>query len=151
MEATVGPTHHAVLQQDVHSSHFVLHLPVVIVRVHGRPYDQVIPTVLVKVSDGETVTEVRPQLVAGDVLQVDQVVRVDGNLGWVEVAIRVVLEGPTTCEAGRWNHLERREPKKVTADLLALFSLVWRANRQVDFSSVLLHRIMRRQLLESSN
>lgn len=62
------------------SADLVLHLPVVVVRVHRRAHDDVIQPVVVEVHDAQTVAEVRPQLVAADVVQRDQVVGVERDL-----------------------------------------------------------------------
>lgn len=64
----------------MNSADLILHLPVVVVRVHRRAHDDVIQPVVVEVHDAQTVPEVRPQLVAADVVQRDQVVGVERDL-----------------------------------------------------------------------
>ena len=81
ISASHAVTHDAVLQEHVHASHFVAHFFVFVVGVERRPDDQVVAPVAVEVRHGEAVAEVGPELVARDVLQVDEVMRVDRDLG----------------------------------------------------------------------
>lgn len=80
LKVSLRVTHGTVLQDDVDASDLVLHFSVEVVSVERSPNYEVVATVVVQVCHREAVAKIRSQLVSRDVLQIDQVMRVDRNL-----------------------------------------------------------------------